>query len=371
MRAGLEHIVVLLAVAAAAAAVAAGRAEANAGAPWQGGEHTGEPGGNGGGRIEGIAIAREELVIDLRPLAEEGGLARVAATYHLDNRAEARRLDLVFATGSPMTGFRLVLDGRPVQLTETPDVRLPESWRAPDGTPRFGGGELSYEPEDRARPVGFQLDVPPGGHELAISYGADAVQYHHGEPTVLRQLAYVLAPARTWAGFGGLDVTVHVPPGWRAAVTPALRREGDTLHATFAAIPADALAITVQAPAGGGYTLLKVATSALLVLILLGGGFVVARWTAARERRRELKPASLLAAIGRGIAWSAAVSAAGALAILGPEHLLPEGQADLRGDGQALAVLGVVLAAAAAFVIGTIASFVVARRVHAVPEPDR
>jgi len=360
VRAGSLRFVGLLALAIMAAA--AGRAGANAGKPWGGGVRAGELGG-----IEGVAIAREELVIDLRPLVTEGELATVRATYHLDNRGDARRLDLVFATGSAAVGFRVLLDGRPVAITHMPDAVLPESWRPPGGTPGLGGGELGYQLDRVPPPEGFQLDVPPGRHELAISYGGDPMRYHRGEPTILYQLAYVLSPARTWAGFGGLDVTVHVPPGWRAAVEPALAREGDTLRGTFAAIPADALGITVQAPAGAAYSIAKVATNALLVLVLLGGGFVVVLWTRASERRRLLKPASVFAALVRGLVWGTAVAVVGALAIDAPDRLLPAAQVDHRGFKHLPAILGVMLATVAACVIGAIASYVAARRVHADP----
>ncbi len=221
------------------------RAEANAGAPWSGGSRAGEPGG-----IGVVRIAHEELVIDLRPLVEPDGLVSVAATYHLENPGGEQRLDLVFAAGSGTTDFQVVLDGRSVPFTPTTAEALPESWRAPGTTPLFDGGELQYHLVGEEESMSFQLVVPPGGHDLAISYRADAASYRHGDPTVLRQFAYVLSPARTWAGFGGLDVSVHLPAGWNAAVTPAMDRDGDTLRRVFEDVPADAIALTVQAPVG-------------------------------------------------------------------------------------------------------------------------
>ena len=55
----------------------------------------------------------------------------------------------------------------------------------------------------------------------------------------------MLAPARAWDGFGGLDVTVHLPACWAAASRPELARVGDELRGSFDAVPADALALTV------------------------------------------------------------------------------------------------------------------------------
>jgi hypothetical protein len=129
---GLERSLVLTVLLVTAAA----RAEANAGAPRQGGERAGEPAG-----ISGIAIVREELVIDLRPLAATSGLVAVTATYHLDNPSDEKHLDLVFATGSAAAAFRAALDGRPVPSAFTSGADLPESWRPPHSTQRFDGGE--------------------------------------------------------------------------------------------------------------------------------------------------------------------------------------------------------------------------------------
>jgi hypothetical protein len=258
----------------------------------------------------------------------------------------------------------VMFDGQPVQFTPTTAATLPESWRAPSTTPLFDGGELQYHLRSEELSMSFQLVVPPGRHDLAVSYRAEAVTYHHDDPTVLRQFAYVLSPARTWAGFGGLDVTVHVPAGWHAAVEPALTREGDMLRGTFEDVPADAIALTVQAPVGN-YTLVADATRVVFLLVVIGGGFVVAWRTWVRARRREARPASGLAALGRGFAWGAAVLATGVLAIAAPELTLPEGQANHYGYGQALAYVVVVLASAVAVVIGAIVSRVVGRRVHA------
>lgn len=335
------------------------RAEAIVDVPWAGGSRAGEP--------EGIAVIRivhEDLVIDLRPLADPGGLVAVVATYQLDNPAGEQQLDLVFATGSDIAGYRVTLDGHPVSFTSPPSVTLSESWHPPATTPMFEGGELQYRLPHEETPIGLWLVVPPGRHTLAISYPADAVRYHHGDPTVLRQFAYVLSPARTWAGFGGLDVTVHVPPDWRAAVRPAMSREGDTLHASFATVPADAIALTVQAPVGA-YRPIAFVTRTLFALFALGGGFVVAWRARSCERRSKAGSVSRLVALGRGLAWGLAVLTAGILAIVAPDLALPEGQADQAGYRQVVAFVGVVLASAVATVIGVIVSLVGGRRVHA------
>src|SRR5947208_2612231 len=67
---------------------------ANVGPEWWGG-YASEPSGG----LQDIAISRETLDIDLRPLAK-GQAVRVEATYRLHNIGSRRRLHLVFVAGS-------------------------------------------------------------------------------------------------------------------------------------------------------------------------------------------------------------------------------------------------------------------------------
>jgi hypothetical protein len=62
-------------------------------------------------------------------------------------------------------------------------------------------------------------------------------------------LAYILAPAREWAGFDQLNVKVQVPTGWRFKSEPVLDSAGaNEFSGTFSGVPADHLALTAQAP---------------------------------------------------------------------------------------------------------------------------
>ncbi|HEX8959863.1 MAG TPA: hypothetical protein VF770_08575, partial [Solirubrobacterales bacterium] len=91
MRKPLLLALALLIGALAAPAVAF----ANMAPPWLPGDVVGEP--RGGARS--VAIEREALAIDLRPLAA-GDPAQVTATYHVRNDGPAQDLSLLFvATG--------------------------------------------------------------------------------------------------------------------------------------------------------------------------------------------------------------------------------------------------------------------------------
>lgn len=326
--------------------------------PWQGGDRAGDPIG-----IKDITITREELVIDMRPMIDRAALAKVRATYHLDNRGVDKPLDLVFAMGSQASAFRVTLDGVEITSTLPSDAPLPESWQPPTKTPGFDGGEHWYGLDNPPLSVAFKLVVPAGRHELAVTYNAQPVQF--GLDSVLAyQFGYVLSPARAWAGFGGLDLTVHVPEDWRIAITPALKREGDTLRGSFSTVPADAVALTIQTPTGW-HTVVTIASRLLFALVAFGGLFGIGWWTRVDERRRlEANQFPFkAAAFGRGVAWAVAFLAAGMFAIFGPDLTVP-GQAYHRGYGQGLAAVGVVFGSLLAIIVGSIASYIIARRVH-------
>jgi len=338
-------------------------ASANVGPPTWGGQLAGEPPG-----IRDIAIEHEELSIDLQRLRDDGR-ATVSVRYHLDNRAAEQALDLVFASGTgSIDELQVTLDGASVP-TQAHAGALPASWLPPATTPLPGGGEVRYDLPRPGVPQGFSLTVPPGRHALAISYAASVLLHHHDDPTVLRQFAYVLAPARSWAGFGGLDVTVRVPAGWAAAVRPALAREGDTLHGAFPGVPADALAMTVHAPTAM-FWVLRYATAALFLAVVLGGGVLVGRAAARRQRWRSAaysaqRGPSLGRALAAGAAWSVAVFVAGLIAVFAPELALAAGQADRLGYLDLFLICLLVPVALCVFPIGAVVAYIAARRVHA------
>ena len=317
--------------------------------------------------ITDVEIVREHLSINLRGFAS-GEPAQIEAVYQLRNRGPEQTLDLVFVTGaSAVLGFQIHLGNEPVASRPAEDLQLPAEWQLPATTPDiYGRRGVPYHAAARGtrtvKPMAFTLLLPPGSHTLQVRYATQGLVrlWGHGRPLVYHQLAYVLAPARSWAGFGGLDISVQLPPGWRAATTPALQRDGDALKGSFSDVPADALALTIQAPEGWAYHLLWYVSMALFALALLGGGVLC--WYGGRSKGRSLplpgeprpgwlKRRAWPRSLGLAFLWSVAFPATAILALFAPDLLLPAGQ---QSDtyGKAWIAFGAVVLAVPLFFVG-------------------
>lgn len=257
---------------------------ANMASPIRAGNALGEPSAD----LSFIRIERETLTIDLRPLSN-GSPAVVEAVYKVRNEGEGRALDLIFVANSMTAdGGGVWLDEERVPSRSGDAQGLPESWQPPRTTPRIGGGApLSYEVK-REGAMTFTLQLAPGEHAIRVRYQAQATANSSDKsPTIYWQLGYVLSPARSWAGFGGLDAKVMLPAGWSAASDPSMKREGDTLVGTWTELPSDALALTVQSPPPQGqalYTTLKVLIFVVGLLVCLMVGWLAGRWLGRRQR---------------------------------------------------------------------------------------
>jgi hypothetical protein len=302
-----RHMLALLGAAAALALPTPARG--NMANPVRAGARVGEPAAG----LEHLSVLNERLHIDLRPLAG-GGDARVEALYRIRNDGAARTVPLLFVADALVEkGSGVWLDGAPVPSTTVATPSLPPSWRPPAQTPGLEGREpLRYEASDRAGGLRFDLALAPGVHAVAVRYRAQATAHSADSPALYWQLAYVLAPARDWSGYGGLAARIDLPPGWRAAVTPAMQRRGDVLVGAWSRLPADAIAITAQAPVAGGavsWAILAVLSAAALALCVWVGR-VLGRALARRGRTTAwaLGPAAGMAlgwAVGTGIGIAA------------------------------------------------------------------
>jgi len=321
-------------------------AHANVAKWWGEGTRTSEPGG-----LKDIAIEREDLRFDMRTVLTFGN-ATVSATYFLDNRSAATvTAPLVFVAGSGMGDLDVTFDHAPQKshaLGEAEVAAFPAAWKAPLSTPSVdGGAPLGYDVgNDEASAAAFDLAIPPGKHELAITYKANASWRKGDAPTILYQLGYVLSPARDWGSFGKLDVTVDVPPGWRAAASPTLKRSGDTLTGTFPSLPADTIGITMRAPTGALYGVMQYLLPLLALIVFIGGWIALRALGRMRGRAEDLRP-TWPVSLPASVAWAIAIAVSGGFAAMRAELFLPQGQSGAHGYGGAL---GAVLAVFIAFI---------------------
>lgn len=321
---------------------------ANMAAPSQGGNITGEPSG-----LENIFITHENLTIDLRPLGEMKSVmddrnVLVEAVYEVENRGENKDLKLVFAVGSrKLEDFRISIDNKNVEKTEiVKNEDLPAKWQTPRETPWKNGKNLMYNPsENLTESVSFSLTIPKGKHTIKANYKSEASTFVNLGKMKAFQFAYILAPAREWADFGGLDVSIYLPENWEVETLPQLTREGEILKGNFAQIPADSLAITVQPPLPANYDLYSTIYDTLFISALFGFPLflIIFGWF----KGRNLKLAWLWGIVF-GIVWAMSVFITGFLSAYGADYEIPEVYYANYGygeffDGIFLFVLSVIL----------------------------
>jgi len=321
---------------------------ANAGPPSRGGQIAGEPHG-----LKDVSIARERLRIDLRPL-ERGDKVMVDVQYQLRNRGPVRTLDLLFAGGAVgVSEFHVRLDGVGVMSRQALNEKLPATWDPPGSTPGLDGrGDLHYLRHGRRTvpPMAFQITVPPGEHRLEVHYTAEAAEHRSGKGAKYWQFAYILSPAKEWAGFGGLDVTIYLPPGWLVATLPNMERTDDVLLGAFTQLPGDAIGITTRAPTSIGSVALGYAGLGAFITALIAGPVLGGWWSWRRGRTAARLPtecswfrsSSVPSAFFTAFLLTNALFFSGILAIFGDGLGVPASQSDFSGYGQAWALFGLV-----------------------------
>jgi hypothetical protein len=224
------------------------------------------------GLFKSVRIERESLLIDARPLKDLRP-AVVEATYRVRNDGDERAVELVFVAdglstedggggwvwgnrgwardprAKPSTEAGVWLDNQKVAgaRTET-GAALPDRFRPPAETPSLYETEqgLPYKTEADGT-ITFRVTLAPGPHTFVVRYAARPSAFADTRSHEINwQLGYVLAPAREWESFGGLDAKVLLPEGWRGVSEPFMKREGDALVNNWDALPADSLAITFK-----------------------------------------------------------------------------------------------------------------------------
>ena len=271
--------------------------------PVEPGAPVGEPAAD----LAGLRVAREALTIDLRALSRTR-LATIEAEYRIVNSGEARLVPLQFlALGEGVQAAQVWIDERSVPALAVDSLAVPALWRTVTETPALGGDAVPYEADETLSGSGglsFVLTIPPGQHTVRVVYSVWPGSYDEGDhPNRVWQLAYSLAPARRWAGFGQLDIRIQLPVGWDAATSLPLRRDGDVLVGRFPGVPGDVLAISARAPSPPLRIPFKIAAVLAALLVVGFVGVVTGRLLARSERKaRVALPVSVLAGATSAIA---------------------------------------------------------------------
>jgi hypothetical protein len=249
---------------------------ANIGERWWG-DPAAEPRG-----LKEVAITHEKLTIDMRPLAALQPV-QLEAIYSLHNPGTAKEFDLVFVSGAALTNdFEIRLDGRLLESRTAlwrelagPYGDLPAPWKPPTSMRGIGGETAHFRPAyftEEATLLVFSVVLPPGPSTLTARGRAKACGADEQYPTATWVVPYLLAPAREWGSFGGLEVTAFVPEGWPSTCTLPLEREGSVLHGTFTALPADNLLLAARSPVGPWFRSAIYGGGVLYILAVLSGG---------------------------------------------------------------------------------------------------
>lgn len=335
---------------------------ANMGPATRGGQIVAEPTG-----LEAIDIVHETLSIDLRPLATND-LVQVEARYEIDNRGAPRQINLVFPTGAEtVLDFQVWLNETSVPSQLVMETSLPFTWQPPQQTPVLHGKQdgIYYSNFIAATTIGFSIPLASGRQSIRVRYSAEATtnvstdSFPYYYPTRFFQFAYILAPARSWASFGGLDVTIQLPASWLAASAPLLERTDSVLTGHFATLPDDAIALTVQPPAGIFYWLLRYLGWGLLATTTFGGAFWCGR--IGRTRSQAGKRPWMLA-LGLAVLWWLAVLLSILFVIWGPDLVIPAAQRPEHGYGPALFSMMLSIGSLVLLPIGFISIILPSRR---------
>jgi hypothetical protein len=222
----------------------------NLSGPWKGGQLSIDVEG-----IKDVAITREKLRIDLRPL-EQGHKIKITAVYEIEYAQAPRELSLTFISGAEsVESVKCLFNGQQVKFSTSQVRSMPAHWQPPEYTPGFVPHEemlYSRRINDYGHEwINFSIPLKPGQHNIEVSYEVEAGAYYALKHTArFWQTAYILAPARQWKSFGGLDLEVLAPDGWQVRSNLSLANQGEKWVASFEALPADFIALTTVHPTG-------------------------------------------------------------------------------------------------------------------------
>jgi hypothetical protein len=294
-------------------------------------------------------VDRETLDFALDPGL---GKARVTAAYQLTNAgAAAEGLDVAFVfvraqRERERAAPHVEVDGAPIAVREVTEGELRD---------RLARGFAKGGEQGRVGFLLFHLDLPAGKtQKVAVAYDQRASEDRASYANPSFGFDYLLSPAKQWASFGPLDITVHVPAEVRFTSATAFRREGEAQRASLPGLPDGELRFEVIPLRGLWFGMIEhrgywIILLAAMAAATFGLGAVSGRWWGAKSRAAQI--ALRLLAGG-------ALSAAGALAVAVNLGALFPPLALGAGYGGFFAVMFFVLVAGP---VGGVTSIVAAR----------
>lgn len=274
------------------------------------------PGGLIPATTDAIRITNENLTVSMvdengNPPPYYYGFARVTAEYTLQNMTD-QSVTLTLMYLSPNTKeFSAKLNNEPLE-TKAGSIDpkdLPDDWKVPSQVldPLDGEYELKADVGyGSLTPYSFDITVGAKQNatlhmEAAQVLGFDAARHLNA----IRHFAYLLAPAKNWAGFGTLNITVIVPNDQIFTSSPKLteqKRDDKTITYTgsFNGIPADALRVATISNQNlwlGSSAVVTVIPNAVVGFLAGLAGFVLGHLFA-RNRRAGGWEAALSSCLG-------------------------------------------------------------------------
>jgi hypothetical protein len=204
----------------------------------------------------------------------------------------------------------------------------------------------------------FHLDFAPGqSRAVTVRYEQRATEDRSARVNTTYRFVYLLSPARRWASFGPLDISVRAPPRVDLTASLPLRRDGDAYHASLPTLPDGELTISTMSRDGlwfgwsdpAGYWALVLAAMGLGAL---GIGAATGKWWQDR-RGRAWQGALLRIFVAGPLAAAVSFAALVLLASAFPPHALGYGYGAFFG-GALLVLLSLPAGAAASFIAAAI-----------------
>jgi hypothetical protein len=245
-----------------------------------------------------VRVDHEELSFVLN----SPDLAKVTAIYHLTNAgaaAEADDVAFAFVRGERRSAdadarSAIQVDGAPLPFRAITDPDLEGRW----SMLRLPHGQVWRDPRGGVGLLLFHLDFEPGKTlAVTVRYEQTASEDDHGTVNGTSGFDYLLSPAKSWAGFGPLDVSVRGVPESSSFSSPLpFAREGDTYRAHFESLPSGELHFETTSRAGLWFGMTKpddyaaiLLTAVLLATLGVSAG-VGWLWAGVTDRRRVLLP---------------------------------------------------------------------------------